>query len=554
MLAVLYGKDEFRSVSEGQNRFLQLIAQKMSHSHKDDEDDFFSADEGSQDEDLEIEDQTQDLITNDSIDVKCETKEKTSDAIHDESESKTLVADILDTKVEKMPIVEDPSKTDEEEDWVQFPERSKTEIPSSTMNENKNQESPPETAIQNDEKKSWFGDWNSILSNASRIGSSVLESVESTLGAPSPEELAKITSKNEQKVKFETQEEQETSVDTCQDDKKIDLGDLLQNVTHLFENTGRTLIAGSLDVMENIGKTSFNVLTEPSTSSENDSRRKFRFQPSDKPNLSQVLREARQKTEVEQAGWGWDDEKPDLETENSKLKIPKFDDYFEKFNGNVHLDALKMFSESQDMQISSILESLTNEKRRILNFKLQKLIAKFDEILSDDYSTSDDEYQDFVTNFNELWAKLGVKVYKCGRLTDIYKKHGKILSGLDGEEEDPVIIMQKSMDFFGEFASAIVETFLKVGQLLTVEKRPPEIICLAKITKLLVHEINEKAVNYSSLLEMCSKKVENEPDISYLTDLFVEATNCSICVKESSNLLIPIMKILYFESSFPCTD
>lgn len=120
----------------------------------------------------------------------------------------------------------------------------------------------------------------------------------------------------------------------------------MSSITKLVESTGTKVITGGLGTLETIGKKTMQVLQEGDPGLKK--KRAFFMSQIDKPILSQILREAKQKA---------DNAKKTVEEKQQARKI-HFETLFDDFQGLVHLEALEMLSKQCNIKIQQKLASL----------------------------------------------------------------------------------------------------------------------------------------------------------------------------------------------------
>lgn len=210
--------------------------------------------------------------------------------------------------------------------------------------------------------KPWGGVVNSFLTSASEITKGISTAIESGIGVPDPTEMAKIHKEEVEKLQNKLKEKGETiAAPSVQDDKGMSLGNLVSGVTQISNR----VISGGLDTLEGIGKKTMTILQENDPGLMN--KRKLLGLDNDKPVLSQVLREAKQKTE---------------ENEKNLKQIQKhlykkqlhFEQLFDDYHGLVHLEALEMLSKQSELKLQSLLSPLTGKALTDLQETLNEVI------------------------------------------------------------------------------------------------------------------------------------------------------------------------------------
>lgn len=205
----------------------------------------------------------------------------------------------------------------------------------------------------------------SLLSTASTgvasFTSHVSSVIESNIGIPDAEKFAQ----QQYHEKSETIDQNDDASDTKSTESKqpseetmLNLGSFVSNVTSISNR----VIAGGLDTLEGIGKKTMTILQE------NDagliSKRKLLGLDIQKPVLSQVLREAKEKSE---------ESEKTMKLTQKKLykKQLHFETLFDDYHGLVHLEALEMLSKQASMKLQSLLMPLSgialNELQQTLN-------------------------------------------------------------------------------------------------------------------------------------------------------------------------------------------
>lgn len=217
----------------------------------------------------------------------------------------------------------------------------------------------------------------SLLSTASTgvasFTSHVSSVIESNIGIPDPEKFAQ----QQQQEKGETvvtattataagattpsdrvNDTQSTDTKQQNEEKLLNLGSFVSNVTSISNR----VIAGGLDTLEGIGKKTMTIIQE------NDagliSKRKLLGLDNEKPVLSQVLREAKEKSE---------ESEKTMKLQQKKLyrKQLHFETLFDDYHGLVHLEALEMLSKQASLKLQALLMPLSgialNELQQTMN-------------------------------------------------------------------------------------------------------------------------------------------------------------------------------------------
>lgn len=124
----------------------------------------------------------------------------------------------------------------------------------------------------------------------------------------------------------------------------------VSSITKLVESTSNKVIAGGLDTLETIGKKTMEVLQEGDPGLKK--KRAFFTHDKDKPILSQMLREAKDRAETEEKT---------LEEKQLARKV-HFESLFDDYQGLVHLEALEMLSKQCDIKIQQHMINLNADE------------------------------------------------------------------------------------------------------------------------------------------------------------------------------------------------
>lgn len=175
------------------------------------------------------------------------------------------------------------------------------------------------------------------------------------------------------------------------------------SITKLVESTSSKVISGGLDTLEVIGKKTMEVLQEGDPGLKK--KRAFFLSETDKPNLSHILREAKEKADTEEKT---------LEEREMSRKV-HFESLFDDYQGLVHLEALEMLSKQSNMKIEHRLVDLSDEELDSLQETLEEIKQLCD--LGDEDDEEESE-KDLKERLDEACKSLGVAI-NCDKLTDV---------------------------------------------------------------------------------------------------------------------------------------
>ncbi|XP_049938055.1 protein FAM114A2 isoform X2 [Schistocerca serialis cubense] len=409
-----------------------------------------------------------------------------------------------------------------------------------------------------------WGNWgvSSLLSTATESVSTLTSQVthgfssvlETGIGIPDPEELARLDAERERKSQNKcssathVSEEPETgSAQSVPDEKSTESQSQdgaglfgfsrvfsgVSTITKLVESTGSKVITGGLDTLETIGKKTMEVLQEG-----DPGLRKKREIFSEKIILSQVLREAKERAEMEDK----------LNEDKEVLRKAHFETLFDDFQGLVHLEALEMLSKQCELKVEAILQSLTGQVAVELQDKMTAL-KELCEIPDDDADETEDQStsDEWLKSLAESSHDLGVNV-PVDKIANSWSETIQWLSEYSPEIR-PQEFHHKAISSLARLTAVSVEQFHKTAELLLVkEDRDPfqEAHCLQEMTLLLSVHISILAAKFSDTLSSREEEEESSGLTSVsdiITNIFLEASNSSSYIKEAFQLIIPVLQL-----------
>jgi len=168
---------------------------------------------------------------------------------------------------------------------------------------------------------------------------------------------------------------------------------------------------GGLDTLEAIGKKTMEVLQEGDPGLKK--KRAFFMNDPEKPNLSQVLREAKEKAEAE---------KKTIEERELARKI-HFESLFDDYQGLVHLEALEMLSKQCNIKIQQHLIGLDANELTSMQETLEEIKELCD--LSDEEEKHISMDKDLKDKLKESCHNLDIDIYE--KLNNVKKSHNTIV-------------------------------------------------------------------------------------------------------------------------------
>jgi len=301
---------------------------------------------------------------------------------------------------------------------------------------------------------------STLTSTVSEGFSAVIETVEAGLGAPDPQKLAEMN-QMAFKIKGETsdsEDEPETSVNTTDDvDSVINQDGWLNSLTfEKLTTTGMKVVSGSLDVLETVGRKTFDVINEADP--ELKGARRLLTKKTE-PTLSEIIRQAQQ-------------DKPN-ETSTNKNEMATFFQLFEKHQGLVHFEALELLSNQ-----SSLVFRTMNATNEALLVQIDEYFQLDDDdlTLSDENETSttiDDHNHSQIPTLDVLSQKFTAyqsqlrSTIPVDKLLEVYESANQFLQEWDwmDTELDQKTLADEAIDSLAILCARIIEYYHKTAQL-----------------------------------------------------------------------------------------
>ncbi|KAK4887698.1 hypothetical protein RN001_003969 [Aquatica leii] len=455
-----------------------------------------------------------------------------------EIKNKTVKTNKLGVKVNK---VSPPTETKEIPETINkneetIPEQSKDEINLWDDDDDWEPVEQETKSIPTNLGWSSWGNWDvtSLLNTASagvttitnHVSHGLTSVLESGIGAPDPEELARINSS--EKPKFEDGNHSEPI------NLSFGLSNFVSGVTHitkLVETTGNKVVKGGLDTLETIGKKTMEVLQEGDPGFKK--KRAFLKINSNKPVLSHILREAKEKAEVENK----------LLEERQFARKANYESLFDDHQGLVHLEALEMLSKQCDIKLQSLLESLTGDDL----IELQETMNQIEELceLVDD----DDELEDT----SQMKEKLDGAVSEMHinisyeKLLNTWSEAEDWLRNINLAICSEVELHEQAIDTLAQLTALAVERFHKIGELLlvkehrsTADEADSLVQLTVTVTTLISHVATKLADKFNEKLTTSTYKDEIN---KLITNIYFESANSISYIKNAFQLLIPVLQV-----------
>ncbi|CEF62675.1 85/88 kDa calcium-independent phospholipase A2 [Strongyloides ratti] len=384
----------------------------------------------------------------------------------------------------------------EDNDW--FDEVAKEII---TKNEPKKRKAVKSTGLFN---------WGAINAVVSSVGDGISNVVESTLGIPSAEEMAREVSKHEKEtVKNEVVTEKITNpLDKLCDD--ISNQQDIPSIGGIFSGFVNT----SLDALESLGKKTFETLTVTEKDGDRE-RRKFLFEPEKPGNLSDILKELKNKEKndnentqnMRSIGYG---------STSQKSLTTSFVHLFEKHGGLFNLEGLEMLTQRVKHSTSTTITS-------------------FDEHING-------------LSINDLspitMDKFEKELKKLVKQTKVSFNPNHILAASKQQEETYLestlldnasidTIFENAIDALALLTAESVQVLHKLGQLFSITPQLPDDIIVIEMAKLFCRRVTYFSEEYANLFNSLTSDQKID---EMITNIFYESTNATLYIKKAKSM------------------
>ncbi|XP_013171735.1 PREDICTED: protein FAM114A2 isoform X2 [Papilio xuthus] len=442
--------------------------------------------------------------------------------------------------------------------WTDFDDWGDTDIPKTgkedtTKQPAKNIEEVTErlaatSTATSTKNEGWGWGWgmDSILSTATagitnlttQVSQGISTVLETSIGAPDPEELARKASQSvENKNKGEDSVPKDTNKDKQEEstnsDAQFPFGSLLSGVTKFVETTGTKVLAGGLDTLETIGKKTMEVLQDgdPGLAKK---RAMLGLDSADKPVLSQVLREAKAKA----------DEEDRIKEQKREAKEVHYETLFDDFEGLVHLEALEMLSRQVSMRIEERIRAADPSKRQDIKETLQQ-VAELCEMPEED---DDEEESGDTSRPDALHERLQTATRDIGlkmQYQPLIKHYKETLEWLSTGDISSRAVYKRGVSSLAHATALAVETYHKTAEMLLVKTRrstADEADALTQMTVVITKHIGDIATLFTARLNSITDE-DKEQVSNHITNIFLEADNSCKYIQNAFQLALPIIQI-----------
>lgn len=379
--------------------------------------------------------------------------------------------------------------------------------------------------------------------------SSVIETVETSLGVPDPQEMARKIKAEEKAVK-QKREEEERNTKVTGDDKDAEVKNGanesflssfgVSNLTNVVQTTGKELVSGGLDALEFIGKKTMGVLAE----GDPGLREKRKTLAGSGPSLSQILKEAKDASETAAAEASGEEPRPVIDLFSE----------FDKFQGVAHLEALEMLSRDSEAELESRILDLTEDQLAAVKPLLRAVEEVFH--IDDDADEDGTEGDDFKAELDENIKSLNLP-FAADKLVATREKAREWIQSCV-QEQDSSLGSREGLDIYSSAVSSLaeltartVELFHKLTELLlhqgnqTVETSSlVRAQSARKMGDVVLEEISALATQFAGCLNTAADDSPNPYFVSSLiTTLYLDSSTSSDYLRNSLKLLRPVMQL-----------
>ncbi|XP_071572796.1 protein FAM114A2 isoform X2 [Temnothorax nylanderi] len=390
---------------------------------------------------------------------------------------------------------------------------------------------------------SWgtWGNWgvtsliNTATASVSTLTSHVsqgLTLLEGTIGAQDPSDPTELEKIKQDAVAATDDAQPEIQEQEGRSYGSFGFGNLMSGVssiTKLVESTGSKVMTGGLDTLEAIGKKTMEVLQEGDPGLKK--KRAFFMNEPEKPNLSQILREAKEKAETEEKT---------IEERELARKV-HFESLFDDYQGLVHLEALEMLSKQSTMKIQQYLIELDMSDLTSVQETLEEIKELCDLGDEDD---EDKDNKDLKSRLENACHELGVDI-TYEKLYSVWTETENYLASSSTHTDQE--IFQNAISTLAQFTAFSVERFHKTAELLLIKERRStvnEADALVQLTNILSDQISLLANSFCNTLNQFAETAEKPNNVNAnITTIFLEAANANSYIQDAFRLLIPILQV-----------
>ncbi|EDO49592.1 predicted protein, partial [Nematostella vectensis] len=369
-----------------------------------------------------------------------------------------------------------------------------------------------------------WGSWGSVLSQATASVTSglshVIESVETSLGIPEPSEIAHKVTEEEKKAQ-----------------KSVVMDEPVP--TEPKETGEGQLVTDGLEALEFIGKKTMDVISDGDPGLR---KKREALSAGNGPNLSQMLREAKEEAERKAAH----------QEQEKATKNVNFSTEFDQHQGLAHLEALEILAKESEHKVESQIIDLPEEQLNITKPVLRTL----QDLLRANEDEEDDEAeeQDFSTEIQQSLESLHL-THIPDKITHVATSAKEwIKACVKDQDQTPGSrhapdIYKCGISTLAELTARTVEQFHKIAEviLLLGEKETSAIVRaqgLKRMTGSVCTEVSVLATHFAGCLNTAADDSEDPEGVSTLiTSLYLESSECARYVQHAFELLGPVLQL-----------
>ncbi|XP_054743766.1 protein FAM114A2 [Anastrepha obliqua] len=397
---------------------------------------------------------------------------------------------------------------------------------------------------------------SSVISTASEgfgnITSTVSQGLNQVIGVPDPEELVRMQAAEATKAKSES----ETPTVQDKNENQNNLSDSRShnvqqeeeaapvfslNIVSGVTTIGTKVLNTGLDTLEGIGKKTMHILQENDPLLKN--KRKLLGLEAERPNLSQILKEA--KKDADQL----ENTLKEMKLEKSREML-RFDLLFENECGLVHLEALEILSKESTLKLQKLQDAVSGNALT----DLQETITEVKELmeLEDLEGESDGDY-----DAKELNARLMSAIEDADlaiSFDDITSNWSKALEWL---HIAPTVVTKDTVqETFAQGLTTLAQACAiqmnklhKIAELLLVKEHHStanEVDCIVQLCKQFNIHLNGLTNRFAAALTAIKLDPQIVPEDfanTCISTLFAEMLVATQHIEKAFHLFLPILQI-----------
>lgn len=411
---------------------------------------------------------------------------------------------------------------------------------------------------------------SSVTTFTTQLGdgvNTIIDTVESGLSVvPTPEELAREAKEAENINSNVEQDADHSPADTTDDINKseetyTDSANAtgwwsgwggVSKITGAVQEKSKNLVSGSLDVLESLGRKTFDAINEHDRTVLRE-KTKMLFERGESPQLTDLLKEAKEQTEIQEK----------IAKENEEALKSDFATLFEDYQGQAHMDALQLLSQQSEAKLGFMLESLSpnSESEAQVRSQLLSLKDAFEITIEDEDDLDKDHLFARLVTDHLSEVHLGTQPDKLNMcqasarkwIAQFIESHSSL--DKDTDESDAKDVYTTAIQSMAELTSKIIEQFHKSGELILLQKDLDKSMedrakSLASLTKIFWTEINILSTKFAKCLNLIEEKEDEKTINKYITNVYLEASNSSSYIDDGFRSLLPIMQLALLEKNF----